>query len=60
MLSIGERVHYDHIVPLASGGLNDVTNIQLLCEDCNRRKSAGLAITSTRYEPWYPDEFEEE
>lgn len=32
--------HYDHIVPLAIGDLNDVTNIQLLCEACNLAKAA--------------------
>lgn len=59
-LSIGEVVHYDHVVALANGGLNDVTNIQLLCEDCNKVKAAGRAITSSHYEPWYPDEVDEE
>jgi hypothetical protein len=59
-LSIGELLHYDHVVPLASGGLNDVTNIQLLCEDCNKKKSAGRPTTSTRYEPWYPDDREDD
>lgn len=60
ILSVGELGHFDHIVALARGGLNDVTNIQLLCESCNRQKSAGHAITSTRYEPWYPDEPEDD
>jgi 5-methylcytosine-specific restriction endonuclease McrA len=30
--------HFDHIVPLAHGGLNDVSNLQLLCQRCNGRK----------------------
>jgi len=51
--SISSRENYDHIVPLALGGLNDVSNLQLLCESCNQRKSAGAAITSTYYEAWY-------
>ena len=32
--------HVDHIVPLAKGGSNWVTNIQLTCRTCNMRKSA--------------------
>lgn len=32
--------HYDHIVPLALYGANDVTNLQLLCDACNLAKSA--------------------
>lgn len=51
--SLGSRKNFDHIVPLASGGLNDVTNIQLLCETCNLRKSQGEAFTSGAYEDWY-------
>lgn len=53
LLNIWAEDQYDHIVPLARGGLNDVTNIQLLCGDCNRRKSDGKAVTSSQYEDWY-------
>lgn len=53
MLNISANEHYDHIVPLAGGGLNDVTNIQLLCDDCNRKKSGGQPLTSDLYEAWY-------
>jgi len=28
----------DHVVPLARGGRNDIGNLQLLCQACNRRK----------------------
>jgi len=52
-VSILNSKHFDHIVPLSDGGLNDVSNIQLLCESCNLRKSAGEAITSSDYEAWY-------
>ena len=45
--------NYDHIVPLARGGLNDVTNIQLLCKDCNLQKLHHKATTSDYYEDWY-------
>lgn len=32
--------HVDHIQPLALGGSNDKTNLQLLCPTCNTKKSA--------------------
>jgi len=48
--------NFDHIVPLSHGGLNDVTNIQLLCEECNRKKSDLRSETSDLYEAWYAEE----
>lgn len=45
--------HYDHMIPLALGGLNDVTNIQLLCEKCNLEKSSKPYKVSRVYESWY-------
>ena len=32
------RLHVDHIKPVAKGGTNDLSNLQTLCEDCNRSK----------------------
>ena len=34
------KVHMDHIMPLALGGSNDDSNIQLLCQGCNQVKHA--------------------
>ncbi|WP_374982732.1 HNH endonuclease [Streptomyces fradiae] len=45
--------NYDHMIPLARGGLNDVTNIQLLCERCNLRKSDKITHPSNQYRRWY-------
>lgn len=45
-------VHYDHMVSLHSGGLNDLCNIQLLCSNCNLTKSAD-SYTGTTYKDWY-------
>lgn len=41
---------YDHIVPLARFGANDVTNLQLLCERCNLEKSAREMPVSRLYQ----------
>ncbi|MEV6279123.1 HNH endonuclease [Nocardia sp. NPDC051832] len=46
--------NFDHMVPLAEGGLNDITNIQLLCRDCNSEKSAKLIEPSDQYIKWFP------
>jgi hypothetical protein len=48
------NAHFDHIVPLAAGGMNDVTNLQLLCRSCNADKRAQVTDTSDLYERWYP------
>jgi hypothetical protein len=48
------NAEYDHIIPLAVGGMNDVTNLQLLCKSCNNSKHAHIADCSDIYERWYP------
>ena len=34
-----ENLEYDHIIPVAKGGSNTARNIELLCQECNRKKS---------------------
>jgi hypothetical protein len=53
LTAISNKVHYDHIVPLSHGGINDVTNLQLLCDQCNLQKGAKKMSTSSKYERWF-------
>ncbi len=52
-VNIYNKTNYDHIVPLARYGVNDVSNIQLLCDTCNQGKKAKNNQTSKDYFPWY-------
>lgn len=33
-----KTLEIDHIIPLALGGTNDLSNLQILCSSCNRQK----------------------
>lgn len=49
----GDReIHYDHIISLANNGINDVSNLQLSCQQCNLKKHK-KNVTSTQYQQWY-------
>ncbi|WP_352408134.1 HNH endonuclease [Acetoanaerobium noterae] len=48
-ITMGTNYNWDHIVPLSLGGINDATNIQLLCEKCNKIKSDKEIYTSNKY-----------
>lgn len=53
LFSQQSQIHYDHILPLALGGMNCITNLQLTCSGCNLGKGARSAATSREYEVWY-------
>lgn len=36
------NLEYDHIIPVSKGGSSTVRNLELLCETCNRSKSAKI------------------
>ena len=36
------ELQFDHVIPVAKGGGNAPENIQILCGDCNRRKSDSI------------------
>jgi hypothetical protein len=50
LLARDADVHIDHIIPLNLGGVNDPTNLQLLCDKCNGAKG-GDATTTTEMVP---------
>lgn len=37
--AVDETAELDHLIPLSSGGTDDVLNAQLLCVSCHKRKS---------------------
>jgi hypothetical protein len=37
-----EKLEYDHMIPISKGGSNRERNVQLLCQNCNRKKAAGI------------------
>jgi hypothetical protein len=53
LIALDAKQHYDHIVPLNKFGANDPSNIQLLCEVCNLKKSGNIVETSKQYLKWW-------
>ena len=47
-----DEIHFDHIVPLEQGGINDVCNMQLSCKICNLQKHTS-ALTNNYYQMPY-------
>lgn len=53
LINISNISHIDHIVPLDKFGFNDVSNLQLLCDNCNTSKGSRHSKISRDYEKWY-------
>lgn len=49
-ISEDKDLQYDHIVPLERGGINDPTNFQLLCKECNLHKSGKIDESEKFYQ----------
>lgn len=48
-----KELHYDHVIPLDSGGSNDSTNYQLLCKVCNEKKSGDVILPQYQYQMFW-------
>jgi hypothetical protein len=44
-------LHVDHVIPVAKGGTNDLSNLVTACEDCNRGKGA-VPLSDTSLQAW--------
>ena len=53
LVNLENTINYDHMIPLAKFGFNDVTNIQLLCAECNKEKLHHRVYTSKVYANWW-------
>lgn len=53
IISNDRNVQFDHIIPLESGGTNDATNFQLLCNECNAKKGGQVISPNYFYQMYW-------
>jgi 5-methylcytosine-specific restriction endonuclease McrA len=46
-MELQANTHIDHIFALSEGGCNDIVNLQLLCELCNKKKGTNYLAVKT-------------
>jgi len=47
------KIHVDHVIPIAKGGVHGVGNLQPLCESCNTSKADKYMIEWKKYKQDY-------
>jgi len=47
--TVETNLSIDHIIPLARGGQNDISNLQTLCLTCNQQKTDNIDPRFRRY-----------
>lgn len=47
------KIHVDHVIPIAKGGVHGVGNLQPLCESCNTSKADKYMIEWKRHKQQY-------
>lgn len=53
LINLDTRKNFDHIIPLDLFGVNDPTNIQLVCKECNLKKLNKSTDVGTKYQEWF-------
>lgn len=53
-----KNLQWDHVIPLAIGGMHSIDNLQRLCRSCNEKKQARFADYRTEQQKLWVIEFE--